>query len=72
MAQPFRAAECVAQPFRAAECVAQPLGLPILSVGRLADLVMLDRNIFEIEPEQIRATTTELTVVAGKIVHRKK
>ena len=44
----------------------------ILSPGRLADLVMLDRNIFEIAPEQIRTTTTELTVVAGKIVHRKK
>ncbi|CAN5885620.1 amidohydrolase [soil metagenome] len=38
--------------------------------GHLADFVMLDRNIFEIPPEQIRDTRATLTAVGGKIVHR--
>ena len=40
----------------------------ILSKGRLADFVMLDRNIFEIAPEEIRAVRVRLTVVGGKPV----
>jgi predicted amidohydrolase YtcJ len=35
----------------------------ILSNGRLADFVMLDRNIFEIAPEEIGAVRVRLTVV---------
>jgi predicted amidohydrolase YtcJ len=42
----------------------------MLAPGRLADFVMLDRNIFEISPEQIRNTKVLLTAVGGKIVHR--
>ena len=41
-----------------------------LSIGRLADLVMLDRNILEIPAEQIREAKVDLTVVDGKVVHR--
>lgn len=41
-----------------------------LAPGRLADLVMLDRNIFEIPPEKIRDARVVLTVVGGKAVHR--
>lgn len=40
----------------------------ILSNGRLADFVMLDRNIFEIAPEEIRTVQVRLTVVGGKTV----
>ena len=40
----------------------------ILSKGRLADFVMLDRNIFEIAPEEIGAVRVRLTVVGGKRV----
>jgi predicted amidohydrolase YtcJ len=40
----------------------------ILSAGRLADFVMLDRNIFEIAPEEIRAVRVRLTVVGGRRV----
>jgi hypothetical protein len=40
----------------------------ILSKGRLADFVMLDRNIFEIPPEEINAVRVRLTVVGGKQV----
>lgn len=42
-----------------------------LTPGRLADLVMLDRNIFEIAPEAIRDVQVMLTVVGGKPVHRR-
>jgi predicted amidohydrolase YtcJ len=39
-----------------------------LSKGRLADFVMLDRNIFEIPPEELRSVRVRLTVVGGKTV----
>jgi predicted amidohydrolase YtcJ len=42
-----------------------------LTVGRLADLVMLDRNIFEIPPVQIKDAKVLLTVVGGKPVYRR-
>ena len=42
----------------------------VLMPGRLADLVMLDRNIFEIPPDQIRHAKVELTAVGGKVVHK--
>ena len=40
-----------------------------LTAGRLADIVMLDRNIFEIPSEQIRETQVVLTVVGGTVVY---
>jgi predicted amidohydrolase YtcJ len=40
----------------------------ILSKGRLADFVMLERNIFEIAPEDIAAVHVRMTVVGGKPV----
>jgi predicted amidohydrolase YtcJ len=43
----------------------------VLSAGRLADFVMLDRNLFEISPEEIRHARVVLTVVGGrKVVER--
>jgi predicted amidohydrolase YtcJ len=44
----------------------------ILSTGRLADLVMLDRNIFEIPPEQIRDAKVSTTILGGKVVYKKQ
>ncbi|MEX1127544.1 MAG: amidohydrolase family protein [Vicinamibacterales bacterium] len=41
-----------------------------LAPGRLADFVMLDRNIFDIPPERIRDVKVALTAVGGKVVHR--
>ena len=40
----------------------------ILSKGRLADFVTLERNIFEIAPEEIGAVRVRMTVVGGKRV----
>jgi predicted amidohydrolase YtcJ len=40
----------------------------VLSKGRLADFVMLDRNIFDIPPEEIRDVRVHLTVVGGRQV----
>jgi predicted amidohydrolase YtcJ len=39
-----------------------------LSAGKLADLVLIDRNLFEIPPEQIRDAKVITTVVGGKVV----
>jgi predicted amidohydrolase YtcJ len=38
----------------------------VLSAGRLADLVMMDRNIFEIPPEEIRNGRILMTFVGGR------
>ncbi len=39
-----------------------------LAAGKLADLVMIDRNLFEIPPEEIRNAKVVATVVGGKVV----
>jgi predicted amidohydrolase YtcJ len=39
-----------------------------LTAGKLADLVLVDRNLFEIPPEQIREAKVLATVVGGKVV----
>lgn len=39
-----------------------------LSAGKLADLVMLDRDLFRIPPKQIREVKVVATVVGGKLV----
>jgi predicted amidohydrolase YtcJ len=40
-----------------------------LEVGKAADLIMLDRNIFEIDPHNIHNTEVVLTIVGGNIVY---
>lgn len=40
-----------------------------LEVGKLADLVLLDRDITRVPPETIRDTRVLLTVVGGRVVH---
>jgi hypothetical protein len=39
--------------------------------GKLADLVVLNQNIFEIPPEEIVKTGVKMTIVDGKIVFQK-
>lgn len=40
-----------------------------LEAGKLADFVILDRNLFEIDPESIRDTKIVETYVGGKLVY---
>ena len=40
-----------------------------VEVGKFADLVVLDRNLFDIEPEQISDTQVVLTLFDGKPVY---
>lgn len=41
-----------------------------LAAGKLADLVMIDRDLFTIPPAEIRDAKVAMTIVGGKIVHR--
>jgi predicted amidohydrolase YtcJ len=41
----------------------------VLAAGKLADLVMLDRDIFTIAPEDIRNVRVALTIVGGRKVY---
>lgn len=43
-----------------------------LSVGKYADMVVLDQNLFEIDPDCIRDTAVLMTMVNGKIVYSVK
>ena len=40
-----------------------------LEEGKLADLVVLDQNLFQIAPEKIKDARVTLTIVGGKIVY---
>jgi len=40
-----------------------------LETGKVADVIMVDRNIFEINPRTIDQTKVVLTIVGGKIVY---
>lgn len=37
--------------------------------GKLADIVVLDQNLFKIDPEKIRDTKVRLTVMDGKVIY---
>ena len=39
--------------------------------GKLADLVVLSRNIFEIPPEDIPETEVKITIFNGRALYRK-
>ncbi|MGH7526643.1 MAG: amidohydrolase, partial [Gemmatimonadales bacterium] len=42
-----------------------------IEVGKLADLVVLERNLFEIAPEEIHAVPVARTLLEGKTVYRR-
>lgn len=42
-----------------------------LTAGKLADIIMLDRNIFEIDPVQIEKAQVVLTIMDGRVVYEK-
>src|SRR6266481_3194247 len=41
-----------------------------LEVGKLADLIILSQNIFDVEPRKIGATKVVTTIVGGRIVYQ--
>ena len=41
-----------------------------IEIGKQADIVVLDQNLFEIPPAEIAKTKVVLTLVAGKEVFR--
>jgi len=41
-----------------------------LEVGKLADLIVLDQNLFEIDPHDIHKAKVELTMMDGVVRHR--
>lgn len=42
-----------------------------LEVGKIADMVVLSKDLFEIEPKEILATEALYTILGGKIVYKK-
>jgi predicted amidohydrolase YtcJ len=40
-----------------------------IEVGKLADLLVLDRDYFSVSDAEMRQTRPVLTVIAGKVVH---
>ncbi len=40
--------------------------------GMLADLVVLDKNVFEIPPKEILNTNVDMTILGGKVVYDRK
>lgn len=48
----------------------QEQDLGTIEVGKLADLVMLSENIFEIPPEQIIDTKVLLTMIGGEVMYQ--
>ena len=43
-----------------------------LEVGKKADLVVLDRNLFEIDPHEIHQAQVVLTVMDGEVVYERE
>ncbi|GAB6255054.1 hypothetical protein PSKAS_05760 [Peribacillus sp. N1] len=42
--------------------------LGTLEVGKLADIIVLEQNLFEVPAEEIPNTKVQLTIVDGKVV----
>ncbi|HEX2138243.1 MAG TPA: amidohydrolase [Woeseiaceae bacterium] len=40
-----------------------------IEVGKYADLIVLDRNLFEIQPKDISETSVLVTMIEGEVVH---
>lgn len=43
-----------------------------ITPGKLADMVVLDMNIFTIKPEQIKDVKVQMTIFDGKVIYEKK
>ena len=45
--------------------------LGTLEEGKLADIAVLDKNVFEVSMEQMRDVTVAMTMTNGRITYRK-
>ena len=43
----------------------------ILAEGKLADVIVLDRDLFSASEEEIKNATVELTIMDGEVVYEK-
>ncbi|MDP3025115.1 MAG: amidohydrolase [candidate division Zixibacteria bacterium] len=43
-----------------------------LEIGKLADMVVLSNDIFSIQPEEIKDTQVEMTILGGKVIYSKQ
>jgi predicted amidohydrolase YtcJ len=67
-----RAAVLRAATMNAAYTLRQEAAIGSLEVGKLADLIVLDRNVMRIPEEEIARVKVVQTVVGGRIVYRAK
>ncbi|QOL48544.1 amidohydrolase [Massilia litorea] len=67
-----RAAVLRAATMNAAYTLRQEAAIGSLEVGKLADLIVLDRNVMRIPDEEIARVKVVQTVVGGRIVYRAK
>jgi predicted amidohydrolase YtcJ len=42
-----------------------------IETGKLADIIVLDRNLFEIDPQEISDASVDLTIFEGRVVFRR-
>ncbi|MDR3450430.1 MAG: amidohydrolase family protein, partial [Alphaproteobacteria bacterium] len=43
-----------------------------IEVGKLADLVVMERNLFEVASHEVHKTKVLMTVMNGKVVHEQQ
>ena len=43
-----------------------------IEVGKNADFVVLEKNIYEIDPDEIKATKVDMTILGGEIVYERE
>ena len=43
-----------------------------LSVGKLADIVVLSKDVMSVPEEEIRSARVDYTIVGGKVLHQRK
>ena len=42
-----------------------------IEVGKYADLVVLDQNLYDIAPEAIKDAKVEMTILNGKVIYQR-
>ena len=46
--------------------------LGTLEVGKLADIIIVDRNLFQVSPNQIRQAKVDMTIMDGNIIYQRE